>query len=723
TDTLPAGVTFVSSSGCAEDPNGAPTCSLGSIAPGGSAQYTITVTVDAGTSGTITNSVQVAANEGDPWEDNNSTTEDTPVTAPQPEADLSITKIDSVDPVDPGGTLTYTITVANAGPATATGVVATDTLPAGVTFVSSSGCAEDPNGAPTCSLGSIAPGGSAQYTITVTVDAGTSGTITNNASVTATQVDPNLKDNSIGEDTEVRIIEQPPGRIVIVKDTVPDNAQDFSFTVTGDLTPSSFSLDDDADGTLSNTQSFDGVAEGTYTVTETSTPGYTTTIVCNDPNSNTTTSGSTATIRVDPEEAVTCTFTNTAAPPPPPDPRIDIEKATNGADADTPTGPVLTVGDPVAWTYEITNPGDVVLANVQVVDDNGTPGIPGDDFNPTFVAGDTTANGLLDPGETWTYAASGTAIAGQYANIATVTAQAPDQVPVYDADASHYMGTTPPPPPPAVCPGGTITFGGFKLLNQDHNNTVTAAYSSPAGTYDIRLYSRDSGHAAGVHPDQTAEQWLLDITLADGSVVTLGATADLAEALTAELTLSQNGVLLGADIVSLTARHARIGSTSDSVSPCVGLTRIGDPPPPSPTCQSNAVGFGGGKLINVDGRDVSPIAAFNLPAGNYRATLFSADAGHAPGVFPEQDSERWSAVITLADGNVVTLGPTADLAEGQTFAASLAADVAFGSPVVSVYARHARLGTSHDSIVPVCVHFAPHALADSSEGLADVGDE
>ena len=39
------------------------------------------------------------------------------------------------------------------------------------------------------------------------------------------------------------------------------------------------------------------------------------------------------------------------------------------------------------------------LTNVVVRDDNGTPGVAGDDFSPTFVGGDTNGNGLLDLGE------------------------------------------------------------------------------------------------------------------------------------------------------------------------------------------------------------------------------------------------------------------------------------------------------------------------------------
>ena len=59
------------------------------------------------------------------------------------------------------------------------------------------------------------------------------------------------------------------GCIIIVKNTVPDDATDFDFTTTGGLSLSTFSLDDDADGTLSETKTFYSVTPGTYTVTET----------------------------------------------------------------------------------------------------------------------------------------------------------------------------------------------------------------------------------------------------------------------------------------------------------------------------------------------------------------------------------------------------------------------------------------------------------------------
>ena len=106
------------------------------------------------------------------------------------------------------------------------------------------------------------------------------------------------------------------GTITVVKDTVPDAAQDFAFTTTG-TGLSSFSLDDDADATLSNTKTFTGLAAGTYSVTEGADAGYTLS------NLTCTTGGvgspatRTATITLVAGQTVTCTFQNTVVPPAP----------------------------------------------------------------------------------------------------------------------------------------------------------------------------------------------------------------------------------------------------------------------------------------------------------------------------------------------------------------------------------------------------------------------
>ncbi|NND59514.1 MAG: hypothetical protein HKN49_04525 [Gammaproteobacteria bacterium] len=110
-------------------------------------------------------------------------------------------------------------------------------------------------------------------------------------------------------------------------------------------------------------------------------------------------------------------------------PAIDIEKATNGEDADTPTGPFIETGGVVTWTYVVTNTGNVPLANVTVTDDQGvTVSCPAD---------------ALNPGDSFTCTGTGTAAAGQYANLGSVTGTPPVGPPVTDEDPSHYFGATP----------------------------------------------------------------------------------------------------------------------------------------------------------------------------------------------------------------------------------------------------------------------------------------
>jgi hypothetical protein len=113
-------------------------------------------------------------------------------------------------------------------------------------------------------------------------------------------------------------------------------------------------------------------------------------------------------------------------------PSIDIEKSTNGQDADEPTGPLLTVGDAVTWEYRVENTGTVALSNVAVTDNQ--TGV-----TPAYVSGDGGDN-ILEPGEVWIYRATGSAIEGQYANIGTATGTPPAGGNISDSDPSHYLG-------------------------------------------------------------------------------------------------------------------------------------------------------------------------------------------------------------------------------------------------------------------------------------------
>ena len=66
-----------------------------------------------------------------------------------------------------------------------------------------------------------------------------------------------------------------PASITIIKDAVPDNAQDFAYTTTGGLVSSTFSLDDDSDPGTNNTRVFSRITTfDTYTITESAVAGW-----------------------------------------------------------------------------------------------------------------------------------------------------------------------------------------------------------------------------------------------------------------------------------------------------------------------------------------------------------------------------------------------------------------------------------------------------------------
>jgi uncharacterized repeat protein (TIGR01451 family) len=127
-------------------------------------------------------------------------------------ADLSVAKVDTPDPVIVGANLTWTVTVANAGPDTAMTVALSDPLPAGTTFVSVStpagwSCSSPAvgvSGTVSCSTATF-PVGSAALAIVVAVDGSMPlGTVlSNTATVTSVTPDPDSADTSASATTTV----------------------------------------------------------------------------------------------------------------------------------------------------------------------------------------------------------------------------------------------------------------------------------------------------------------------------------------------------------------------------------------------------------------------------------------------------------------------------------------------------------------------------------------
>ena len=196
---------------------GGATCAAGPVAGnvsdtvnvpvGGTATYTVTVTLRSNAVGNLVNTASVAAPAGttDPGPGANSAT-DTDTPGPRV-SDLSITKTDGVPSYTPGGTVTYTIVVANAGPSDAVGATVTDAVAALPQVASAHWTCVGAGGA-TCAAGpvtgdindtvNVPVGGTATYTLVVTLRPGAAGDLVNTATVAppAGSTDPGPGANS-----------------------------------------------------------------------------------------------------------------------------------------------------------------------------------------------------------------------------------------------------------------------------------------------------------------------------------------------------------------------------------------------------------------------------------------------------------------------------------------------------------------------------------------------
>jgi uncharacterized repeat protein (TIGR01451 family) len=178
-------------------------CALGTLDGGRDAM--VTITVNAVRAGTIYNTATVTGREYDPYEGNNSATAVTDVQGGGSwAADVGVSNSVDRGAANAGENLTYTITVANAGPAVAVATHLADQLPDGAEFVSataSQGSCSPSSQDVACELGDLASAATA--TVTVVVRVTRPGTAVNVAYVTSQMLDENDGNNQAQATTEV----------------------------------------------------------------------------------------------------------------------------------------------------------------------------------------------------------------------------------------------------------------------------------------------------------------------------------------------------------------------------------------------------------------------------------------------------------------------------------------------------------------------------------------
>ncbi|MCV2891373.1 hypothetical protein, partial [Ruegeria aquimaris] len=188
-------------------------------------------------------------------------------------------------------------------------------------------------------------------------------------------------------------------------------------------------------------------------------------------------------------------------------------------------------GDEVTWMYTVTNSGNITIDgdSIVIVDDNGTPFDPTDDFDNTgltspnivgvdedgnnFNDGDTNENGELDVGESWVYVAEPKSVVPSgifsYRNIAEVNATAVNDAPVSDSDDSGYFVLN----AGYVTDSSFCTFGGtFNVMfSPDMYGTYTQNSTQP-GQYFYNFF----GDFQDLFADGSDDPNVLTLHIPDG---------------------------------------------------------------------------------------------------------------------------------------------------------------------------------------------------------------
>ncbi|PUZ26065.1 hypothetical protein DCC81_17645 [Chitinophaga parva] len=357
TEVVPSGYTVTGSNTATGTYDGS-TWTIGTLANNATATLTITATVNV--SGNYTNTVSISAAEKDTALANNTAS----VTAtPNALADVSVTKTISKTNPEVGEVITFTLTAKNAGPSTATGVIVTDLLKSGYTFVSAGSTGYDKTTG-IWSLGNMTNGNVQTLTISASVNAG--GNYANTAVITAGETDPLTSNNTASitpptpkplADVEiVKTVDQDKPGItdnVVFKLAVTNHGpSDATSVKVVDILPAGYTFVSADDAGYDKTTGVWYIA--TLANGSTQTLGITATVNASGSYSNTATVSATETDKV--------LANNTSTVATMPYPVTDLEVTKTG-DNDFPM-----MGSTMTFTITAKNNGPSDATNVQVTD-------------------------------------------------------------------------------------------------------------------------------------------------------------------------------------------------------------------------------------------------------------------------------------------------------------------------------------------------------------------
>ncbi len=508
TDTF-ANATFLSATGPCTPSGATLNCTYASLPANQS--VTISLFLSPTSLATISNSASVTAAEFDPNLANNNI--GPAFTTVSQAADLSLASTASINPVNAGSSLSFTLTASNAGPDPAVAPVSiSNTFPSGVTAFTFSGsgwsCGPLTGGVATCSTtAGIAASGSATPLV-LTMNAPGSGPAADTATVSSTTGDPSSVNNTATQSVTVT----PKADLSITKLGPPSATAGTPFTYTITVTNSGPS---DATAVIVN----DVTPAGTTFVSNSG--ACATAFPCSP---GTVLAGQTKTINATFTTALSFTGTSIAnvatVTSSTPDPSAGNNSATAVTPFGAPTadlsilksGPAsATTGSTVTYNLTVLNSGPATATNVIVTD--ATPA--GLSFVSTSggCSGPFPCNlGNLLSGQsaviTATYTV--TATSGSVSNIASVSGTSVDTNPGNDSSSmATSIGTTAcgQLPPSLVAPANGSTI----------SSPVTFTWTAVAGAASYKVFASAGGASTQEIGNTTSTS--LTVTVGGGTVV------------------------------------------------------------------------------------------------------------------------------------------------------------------------------------------------------------
>jgi uncharacterized repeat protein (TIGR01451 family) len=506
-DSLPASVTLTSATVSQGfvlpgSMGGVVSAQLGTLPIGATATMTIVTQTASNASGTIVDSATASSG-------GSNTVSTTITTAVVGSSDLGVVLTASPNPILAGADLTDTLTVTNAGPDAATGVVVTLPLATGMQFISAGpGFTVTNSGSQlTVNVGAMAD--NAQATVTLVLEPTVAGNLVQTASVSSTSIDLNQANNASTSSTVVDA-SADLGVSVSGSADVAYTVDEFTFTVTV-----SNNGPDEASGVVLDDTLPAGVSVESLSASDDLVPTESAGVVTLSIGTMSVGASVSLTVVVNPTVAPGTTMVNSAVVT---GDQPDIVMNNNAAELNIPvygvsdlgitgiaqTGP-LYVGQPVTYTLTLTNSGPddepdaivalAVPASVSVQSAGGgvsgaQPSVKGAemtfDTGPLAAGATTTVTVVLVPqGGAAGTLATDFQVSGDNLDDNTANNDVPLSVTVAPA-ADLSIAIAPSGAPPAVDADWTYTLNVTNLgLSDASDVTVTSALSGIAGLVSV----------------------------------------------------------------------------------------------------------------------------------------------------------------------------------------------------------------------------------------------